>query len=639
MVTRKKSTVADKMEKKFTSALKKSTQEKNTLPVIVRNGVQVKMPIELVLMRAAFSKIQLNIIVTVLKTIGNKVDEIINKKMKEGDIMSLFPKEEFGEDEKVIKFIIRKREFGIPSSHTVELEGALRLMRLVPVDLPVTGKVTGINYTKYTNLCSIILPNDELKDYCIVEMSRDVAHHILHEDLRYATIVDSISRKLRSKYSVRIYWMVMLYAYNGGVTFNFDEFKKQVCGTENKYDRYPRFEDEVLRKAKKDIDDLYEQGLCEYCFEYHPTKEDREKSKEKGNPDTIVFTITKNQALRLEADVVTSEDSFANEVKAIEKILVDDLSITRPRAAKIVAKVTEDNIVALKDKIEALKERKVNKPSLGGGFFATSVLNFFDEYKPAEASKKSSIDTEQAELVGDPEQTETIKMEELKPERHNQKYWRQKWYDCQKDLKEIGLRIKDPNRNSNEAFRYLIQCMAYEKFDESANNVVIIVPTLFLREFIEKNLSNLLQDIIGRHFGKEVSFDIEYKGFQGKMLADRAETVQRFSFESDFLEQMEYERKKKEEERREFEEKCYKAWSNTFNAMINYLKRDEDKAFLTENMAFESYDNTLRILIIRVSNKKAYVEFETRYIKLISWAIENFFGKNITLKYRVLNNA
>ena len=57
-------TVADKMEKKFTSALKKSTQEKNTLPVIVRNGVQVKMPLELVLMRASFSKIQLNIIVT-----------------------------------------------------------------------------------------------------------------------------------------------------------------------------------------------------------------------------------------------------------------------------------------------------------------------------------------------------------------------------------------------------------------------------------------------------------------------------------------------------------------------------------------------------------------------------------------------
>ena len=58
-------TVADNMEKKFTSALKKSTHEKNTLPVIVQNGVQVKMPLELVLMRASFSKIQLNIIVTV----------------------------------------------------------------------------------------------------------------------------------------------------------------------------------------------------------------------------------------------------------------------------------------------------------------------------------------------------------------------------------------------------------------------------------------------------------------------------------------------------------------------------------------------------------------------------------------------
>ena len=129
-------TVADNMEKKFTSALKKSTHEKNTLPVIVQNGVQVKMPLELVLMRASFSKIQLNIIVTVLKTIGNKVDEIINKKMN-GDMLSLFPKEEFGEDENSIQFVIKRKEFGIPSSHIEELKGALRLMRMVPVDLPV----------------------------------------------------------------------------------------------------------------------------------------------------------------------------------------------------------------------------------------------------------------------------------------------------------------------------------------------------------------------------------------------------------------------------------------------------------------------------------------------------------------------
>ena len=633
MVANKNRSVADKMEKKFSSALKKSTQEKNTLPVIIRNGVKVKMPIELVLMRAAFSKIQLNIIVTVLKTIGNKVDEIINKKLKEGDIMSLFPKEEFGEDENSIQFVIKRKEFGIPASHIEELKGALRLMRMVPVDLPLTGKVTGISYTKYTNLCSVTLPNDDLKDYCIVEMRRDVAHHILHEDLRYATIVDSISRKLRSKYSIRIYWMVMLYAYNGGVTFNFEEFKKQVCGTENKYDRYPRFEDEVLRKAKKDIDDLYEQGLSEYCFEYHPTKEDREESKEKGNPETIIFTINKVQTPLLDEKLNINESVFSKRVKEIENTLVDDLNIIRSRALKMTKMVTEENIDAFIGKIEKLKEIKASDPSKSGGFFATSVLNFFDEFRPVEVLQQPEQDTEELLFDESSEKAETIKMGEAKPEVHDQKYWRVKWYECQEELKKIALNIDDPLKNSNEAFRSIIQCMIYDKFDEASNNVVIVVPTLFMREFIEKNLGKLLQDIINRHYGNGVSFDIVYRGFQGKLLSDKAELVQKYSFTCDFFEQMEYERKKAEEERRAFEEKCYKAWSTTFKAILHNLKTDEEKTFFKENISFEKYDDLLRVLTLRIPDRDVYNTLEWNHTKLMSWAIEHFFGKNITLQY------
>ena len=408
MVIVNKRTVADNMEKKFRSAIKKTTRDKVNLPVIYRNGVIVKIPLEIVLMRAAFSKIQLNIIVTVLNTIGNKIDEIINKKVKERDILSLFSNEELGEDENNIKFIIKRKEFGIPASHIEELKGALRLMRIIPVDLPITGKVTGTEYTKYTNLCSVILPNDDLKDYCIVEMSRDVALHILHEDLRYANSVDNISRKLRAKYSRRIYWIVMLYAYNGGVTFSFEDFKILICGTENKYDRYPRFEEEVLRKSKKDIDDLYLKGLCEYCFEYYPTKEDRKKSKERGNPDTLIFTITKNHRL----EPYTDKCVFQKDIKEIEAILVNDLSITPKRAAKFIEEVNEDNIESFRNKILKLKEFKAADPSKKSGYFATSIINFFEEHK--------SVKTGNKEDTYESEQSKEIEIKDENPEQYDQ---------------------------------------------------------------------------------------------------------------------------------------------------------------------------------------------------------------------------
>lgn len=628
-------TVADKMEKKFTSALKKSTQEKNTLPVIVRNGVQVKMPLELVLMRASFSKIQLNIIVTVLKTIGTKVDEIINKKMKEGDIMSLFPKEEFGEDENSIQFVIKRKEFGIPSSHIEELKGALRLMRLVPVDLPVTGRVTGEQYTKYTNLCSITLPNDDLKDYCIVEMNRKVASHILHEDIRYATIVDSISRKLRSKYSIRIYWMVMLYAYNGGVTFRFDEFKKQICGSEDKYDRYPHFEAEVLSKAKRDIDTLYEQGLCEYSFEYHPTKEEREKSKEKGNPETIVFSITKNKDHRLEVKEVEENPQDA-QIKDIEKILLEEFGIGRNRIKNITSRITDDNIEALREKITKLQTIRKEDSTKGGGFYATSILNFFDEFKPPVVAQEETQDKESAD---NKESGEAAGMNVKEAEKHDQKYWRNQWYNCQKELEEIGYNIE--KSDAKQAFRYLVQCLTYNKFDEDTKKIILVVPTLFIREFIERNLEGLFLSIISKNFGEGVTMEMEQK-FQGPLLAERAETVQKFSFDQDFLKSMEYEGKKKEQERRAAQEKSYAAWSECWNAFVNYINTDEVRDIFTNHVAFEEFIDKKatmeRTLLIQVSDRQTYDTIERKYINILMKAIYKYFGQGTILKYRIMKH-
>lgn len=629
--TKKVRTVAEKMEKQFTSALKKSTQEKNTLPVIVRNGVQVKMPLELVLMRASFSKIQLNIIVTVLKTIGNKVDEVINKKMKEGDIMSLFPDEEFGINPNVIKFPIKRKEFGIPSSHIEELKGALKLMRMIPVEVPIIGKVTGEKYHKYTNLCSIILPDDEFKDICFVEMGRDVAAHILHEDLRYATIVDSISRKLRSKYSIRIYWMVMLYAYNGGVTFKFEEFKKQVCGSDSKYERYPRFEAEVLNKAKKDIDDLYMKGLCEYCFEYHPTKEDRVKSKEKGNPETIIFTISK-AAVAVQETKELDDKSFDGQVGAIKKVLSSEFGITRSGVTKIVSLITEDNIKPLKDKIAKLQQLKKEDPTKPGGFFATSVLNFFEEYNPIINIKATTEKTE-TEKKGQDAQ-ESIVTEELKNEVHDQKYWRKKWYACQDEFNAIGYNIEQSDGKC--AFLNLIQCLSYSKYDEQKKSVILIVPAPFLIEFIERNLEKVFNQVLAKHFGEGTGFDIRYEGFKGQLLAERAESVQKYSFHMDLMKSIEIENQQNIEKERIFKEKCMEAWKNCSLDIISAIGNDEIKDIFENHIAFESFDKITRTLLIRVSSQRIWSLLETIYLKTLSAAIFKHFGVGTILNYRVM---
>lgn len=623
-------TVADNMEKKFTSALKKSTHEKNTLPVIVQNGVQVKMPLELVLMRASFSKIQLNIIVTVLKTIGNKVDEIINKKMN-GDMLSLFPKEEFGEDENSIQFVIKRKEFGIPSSHIEELKGALRLMRMVPVDLPVTGKVTGEHYTKYTNLCSVTLPNDDLKDYCIVEMNRDVASHILHANIRYATIVDSISRKLRSKYSIRIYWMIMLYAYNGGVTFRFDDFKKQICGSEDKYARYPRFEAEVLSKAKRDIDELFERDLCEYTFDYHPTKEDRNKNKDKGNPEIIIFNISKNKT-NLVKSVEVENNSLEAKVKDIEKVLLNELGIGRNRIKIITNRITDDNIESLKEKIAKLQDIRKEDPTKGGGFYATSILNFFDECKIPVLHGK----IQEKESAGNEKSGTLTGINTNEPPKNDQKYWRIKWYSCKKELESYSNNMERPD--AKEAFLYLLQCLIYNKFDYDAKKIIMIVPTLFIRELVERNYEELFLNIIRKHFGEGVTIEMEQK-FQGGQVAEYAEKVQKFTVSAGSFKSI-APKHQHEEGLREFEKKCADAWSEVCKNFIDWINTDEVKCIFKNHVKFEQLKiNDVvnkKILYLQVHNREIRDIIENKYINDLQPFIYRYFGPDTLIAYRVL---
>lgn len=640
MATRKAITIADKMEKKFTSALKKSTTEKNTLPVIVRNGVKVKMPLELVLMRASFSKVQLNIIVTVLKTIGKKVNEIIENKMKNGDIMSLFPASEFGENENCIQFVIRRKDFGIPSSHIEELKGALRLMRIIPVDLPVTGKVTGVQYTKYTNLCSVTLPDDGFKDYCIVEMSRQVASHILHEDIRYATIVDSISRKLRSKYSIRIYWIVMLYAYRGGITFDYAEFKKQICGSEPKYDRYAHFESEVLHKARKDIFELYKQGLCEYCFDYHPTKEDRKNSKEKGNPDTIIFTITKQKLRELESqqnDMLSfdlDDNSLGKQRRDIEDSLLSKFGISKKRVEIIISKITEENIEAFKQKISILQAKKIDKPTMSGGFFAVALDNFFKEYNTTVASSKTEdIDAEAATS-----EVDGTVVNSDNPESHDQKYYRKCWYQCQDELKASAQSTQSDLRS---IFLDLIDCLIYEKYSIETQSVIVIVPTLFIIEFIEKNLEPFIEEIIHRCFDEKTKLELTYRGFQGKDLTGKAEKIKRYADSMEIMKQAAREVKEKDEKEQEQQahmSKCINDWQNCLNEFFSMYNSDDTKRFFDEYVQFQSFDSLKHELILAVANRRVFDTIEERYVEELIKVVNKYFGE-VELNYRLMERS
>ena len=521
-VAKKKPTMIDTL----LTAAKQEVRIRKKSPEIVIDGVVVKMPLEIILSRADFTALQLKIITSVMAKIGEKVlDELTKKK----NIVSLFTAEEFGEDPKKIRFIIYEREF--PNyEHKKELEEALLLMRVVPIDIPVKGNLTGNVYTTYTNLCSITIPegqNDNNK-YCIVTMEREVADHIINEDSIFANILAAANKKMRSKYSIRMYWFTRAYSYSDERTFSFEYLFDMFCKDVDKMRKYSVFEELLLRKPKQDLDKLFEEGIIDYRFEYYPTLEEHKKSKSRENPKEIVFRFFRTKELPKEESKTIPLAPLT--VSSVEKKIAEDFMLTPKAAHDIASKLTMENIEAFDRKvasvIEAIESGKVKKEKIGG-YAYRAFNNFFMEFaggfsKYEDVSEKESSETEQPptnyaeyEVIEEMDaainwtsNTENVSMKSKDSNSSSpmgQEHWRAQWYKCKTLMEHYGYTLASQASH----------LMNFKSYDEKSKVLIIQVPgpTIEVQELIERNLSKLIMWHVLQFFPSDTTIEYEIVKF------------------------------------------------------------------------------------------------------------------------------
>ena len=463
-----------------------------------------------------------------MKTIGEKVlDELTKKK----NLTSLFAAEEFGEDPMKIQFVVYEKEFKFGLAHKKDLEEALLMMHVVPIEIPIIGNVTGKKYRTYTNLCSITIPEgqEESNKYCIVKMGRDVANHIVNENSVYANILTAAQKNLK-KYSIRMYWFTRAYCYSDERTFTFEYMYDLLCKDVENFDKYSVFEKHILSNPKKDLDELFEKGIIDYRFEYHPTNEERKRMKQRKNPKEIKFVFFRKKELPSSKKMPLSPLTSSN----LEKKLMSEFGLFKTSAKEIVSKLTMANIEAfdqrvskVRDEILADRQREPRKIKREDFYAFGSFNKFFIEFdggfsKYEDVTEKESSETEQPstdyadyevieEMDAAINRTSNTENVSMKSKDSNpgaptgQEHWRGQWYKCKTLMEHYGYTLA----------RQASHLMNFKSYDEKSKVLIIQVPgpTIEVQELIERNLSKLIMWHVLQFFPSDTTIEYEIVKF------------------------------------------------------------------------------------------------------------------------------
>lgn len=460
--------------KKLEKAIKSSARE--ILPNFLKNtDIQILMPLEATLMRSDFSKVQLNVLLSIIEKLAYKIREVVEKRkhMQAGDQLSLFDEDEFllnEKDEKVFRIKLFYKDVGVKKSHYQELENSIKALAGLPVSIPFRSK-DGKEYQLFTNFCDVYVPKNQKKNiYCIVDFKQDVAQSLLKVDFGYHYVGKLASNFFgnRSKYCERIYWLIQGYQNIGFVTITSKEFRKRY-GLEKTYKNFNSIRTKILDTSVEEIKKVFSLRGCDCWFTYDLIYNGKKKI---GEPDEIKFIIHKESPVVDDKGFLEKQFEMEELVGSSEfvDILKEDLHVGVQVAKRLAKQLTKDNYQAAINKAIILKAeldtgKDIKNPSK---YILVSLQNFFDTFKHEE---KPSVSCDPSTL------------------------WKRFIVDmC--------------NATSPEEERETISHMAFESFDPSTTpqkTLIIRVPSKEIAIRMTSEYEKLASRLLKKHFGDGVT--------------------------------------------------------------------------------------------------------------------------------------
>ncbi len=435
---------------------------------LLKGETKIILPYQINMMGGTFSKVQQEVILDMYDHIKAKLILQLNPEYDKSPVLSLFKPEDF-EDEidsgTFLRIEMSLKDFGVKPSHYPELRGALLALPSVLVSLPYIDKQKR-KWTKSESLFSSVYVGTEKYDTsCIIKIKKEMAELAIDMKQGYGEIGRKASRSLSTKYAGRLHMLMSQFGDMGGFTLSIKDFRR-IMGIEKKYlNDWSKVEKHTLLNPKKEIDEKFSEGSCDYYYTYELLYNNR---PENGFPDAIKFSVY-SAVSPTERKLIVLEKTLAEQ---FEKDLEDILAVPKSVCSTLSKRVTAENGKAAISKIIELHtwmlthEVKTNKAM----FVVKSLNNFFDTFiSPATESQN------------------------LAPQA--------KWNKIQESI----------GKGRSSDVTALFSQLLFKEYNEEANEITLVAPS---REFAEKELAGnmqLLLNKVSEYFNDQTKIKFEYK--------------------------------------------------------------------------------------------------------------------------------
>lgn len=432
------------------------------------NEVKIMIPVSFSSMGGDLSSIQIDVIREMFYYLRQALIKQLDPNYK--GFNSLFTATDFSEDGKSIVLPMKLKEFHVDPYRYPELRSALTILASIPVQIPfVDGK--NRKFKKIQGFCHVYIPDKEekkIRDYCVITIEKEIAEKFISLDLGYGIVGRIASQHLDSKYSKRIYNLLSTYKNLGGYTINMKEFRR-ICAIENRYvNKWAKVEENVLLRAKEEMDENFSRGELELSFTYRPLYNNGQNN---GEPDAIEFKIFTAKS-ELDRKIVIMEKGYREQ---LEKFLKDELKLSPSLCRMFMKRVTLENVkAAISTAINVKTQIESGNVKQEAQYIISSFNNFFETFTPL-----------------------TEETDNMTPQA--------KWNKIQES---IG---KGQSHNIQDIFSQLL----FKSYDKEKKEIMILVPS---HDFAVQNFPNegsecksILRAKVNDFFGKDIKIQLKVK--------------------------------------------------------------------------------------------------------------------------------
>lgn len=383
------------------------------------------------------------------------------------DINSLFKASDFSKNGKDLFIPMKLKDFHVHPKRYPELRSALRFLSHIPCEIPFEDSERR-KYRKCSNFCDVYIPEEgeaKIRNYVNITIEEEVAKRLVTMDFGYGEVGRIASQNLSSKYSKRMYNLLCAHKNNGGYTQSIFEFRK-TFGINSKYkEQWSKIEENVLLSAKKEMDFHFSKGEVDLSFTYRPIYNGERHT---GVPDAIEYKIF-SVVSDMDRKLIVIEKGYTEQ---FEKMLKEELGVSDSICRMIMKRVNGDNVkAAISKAIDIKLQVDSGKVQHTKNYVIGAFNKFFEEYVPPKPEENT-----------------------LSPQA--------RWNKIQE---EIG-------RGHPKSISDIFSQLLLDSYNENEKKLYITAPSEdYARNNITKEISELLENKLNKHFGKDVSIQFIYK--------------------------------------------------------------------------------------------------------------------------------